>query len=142
MSYVIWSLVALVALLVVVNIAWGVASRFWTLPCPATLSWMLDGSLADRLSGTETTLEQLQRTPGQTVLEVGPGPGRLLVPASFRVLPGGRAIGVDIQFKMIEKLKQKAAAAGVANLTTLVGSATELKLPDASVDVAYMCTVL
>ncbi|MEX0675630.1 MAG: class I SAM-dependent methyltransferase [Pirellulales bacterium] len=141
MVYVYW-IVAALAALVVFSIGWRVTSRRWSLPCPSLLSWCVEGPIADWFAGTNTTLERLRLKPGQTILEVGPGPGRLLVPASFRVLPGGRAIGVDIQFKMIELLKRRAAKSGVTNLTTLVGDATALKLPGESVDLAYLCTVL
>ena len=89
------------------------------------LPWVLDGVDLD----------------GPT-LEIGPGPGRLLIPAAWRILPQGRAIGVDIQHKMIARLKARAQQGGVTNLTALVGDATALKLPDESVDVAYLCTVL
>jgi ubiquinone/menaquinone biosynthesis C-methylase UbiE len=66
----------------------------------------------------------------------------LLIPAAWRVLPGGRAIGIDIQYKMIERLKERAQKAGVMNLTALVGDATSLKLPSQSVDLVFLCTVL
>lgn len=142
MALVLWIVVALVALFLLVHFAWRVASRYRSLPCPSLLAWMLEGPLVDRLAGTQVTLDRLGLQPGQTILEVGPGPGRLLIPASFRVLPGGRAIGVDVQYKMIERLKRRAAAAGVTNLATLVGNATDLKLDRETVDVALLCTVL
>ncbi|REK10539.1 MAG: methyltransferase domain-containing protein [Planctomycetota bacterium] len=122
--------------------AWRVASNYFTLPCPSGLGWMLEGSLVDWWAGTEKTLDRMQIAPGQTILEIGPGPGRLLVPASFRVLPGGRAIGIDIQPKMIAKVEARAKREGVTNLTTMVGDATKLELADASVDLVYLCTVL
>lgn len=141
MGYVVW-IVAAVACLALFNLAWRVASRYWSLPCPSLLAWTLEGSIADLLAGTKTTLEQLRLRPGQTILEIGPGPGRLLIPAAWRVLPGGRAIGIDIQYKMIERLKERAQKAGVMNLTALVGDATSLKLPSQSVDLVFLCTVL
>jgi ubiquinone/menaquinone biosynthesis C-methylase UbiE len=142
LALVFWIVVALVAVFVLVNVAWRVASRYRALPCPSLLAWMLEGAFVDRMAGTSATLERLHLQPGQTVLEVGPGPGRLLIPASFRVLPGGRAIGIDLQYKMIERLKKRAAAAGAANLAALVGDATALKLDRESVDVLILCTVL
>jgi ubiquinone/menaquinone biosynthesis C-methylase UbiE len=139
--YLFW-IVALVAVLALVGVGWRVASRIWTLPCPSLLAWTLEGSLADWAAGTAKTLERLRLEPGQTILEIGPGPGRLLIPAAWRVLPGGRAIGIDIQYKMIERLNERAAKAGVMNLTALVGDATSLKLPDVSVDLVILSTVL
>jgi ubiquinone/menaquinone biosynthesis C-methylase UbiE len=141
-THVVWIIVWLVALFALLSIAWRALSRYRSLPCPSLLAWTLEGSLADRLAGTSVTLDRAQLQPGQTVLEVGPGPGRLLIPASFRVLPGGRAIGIDLQYKMVERLKQRAAAAGASNLTALVGDAAELKLERESVDRVLLCTVL
>jgi ubiquinone/menaquinone biosynthesis C-methylase UbiE len=133
---------AAIALFVLFFVAWRIASRFWSIPCPSRLGWSLEGSIADWIAGTNATLDCLRLKPGQTILEIGPGPGRLLIPAAWRVLPGGRAIGIDIQHKMIQRLQKRAEQGGVTNLTALVGDATDLKLPDASVDLAFLCTVL
>jgi ubiquinone/menaquinone biosynthesis C-methylase UbiE len=142
MMLVAWIVMALAAVFFVVFFAWRWASRRWSLPCPSLFAWMFEGSLVDRLSGTQLTLDRLRLQPGQTILEVGPGPGRLLIPASFRILPGGRAIGIDVQHKRIERLKSRASAAGAANLTPLVGDAAALKLERDTVDLVYLCTVL
>ncbi len=135
-------LVAFVAAFIAVNLIWRAASRRWSIPCPSLLSWWFEGSLADWVAGTNRTLERMRLMPGQTILEVGPGPGRLLIPAAFRVLPGGTAIGIDLQPKMIARLEMRAKQAGVPNLSARVGDATKLDLPDGSVDLAYLCTVL
>jgi ubiquinone/menaquinone biosynthesis C-methylase UbiE len=96
----------------------------------------------DRVLGTQTTLDRIGLRPGQRVLEVGPGPGRLLIPAAKRVQPGGEVVGLDIQPGMIERLNARAAQAGVSNLTTLLGDATQSNVPPESFDVIYFCTVL
>jgi SAM-dependent methyltransferase len=132
----------LLVVFVLINLVWRYASRRWQLPCPSLLGWMLEGSFVDWWAGTEKTLDRMQIAPGQTVLEIGPGPGRLLIPAARRVLPGGRVIGIDIQPKMIARLTAKAERSGVTNMTAQVGDATRLQLPDSSVDLAYLCTVL
>jgi ubiquinone/menaquinone biosynthesis C-methylase UbiE len=140
--YVLWIILAAIAVFALFNVAWRWASRVWSIPCPSLLGWSLEGSIADWAAGTNITLERLRLKPGQTILEIGPGPGRLLIPAAWRVLPGGRAIGIDIQFKMIERLNARAEQGGVTNLTALVGDATALELPDESVDLVFLCTVL
>ena len=142
MKFVIGLFLVFVGLLVAVSLAWRFASRRWALPCPSLFSWWFEGSLIDAIAGTQRTLDRMRLQPGQTILEVGPGPGRLLIPASFRILPGGRALGIDVQAKMVERLKARALRAGVTNLTAQVGDATALDLPDASVDLVFLCTVL
>jgi ubiquinone/menaquinone biosynthesis C-methylase UbiE len=95
-----------------------------------------------RLIGTQATLDRLGLKPGQRVLEVGPGPGRLLIPAAGRVLPGGEVVGLDIQPGMIDRLKSRAAQAGVANLGVVLGDATQAHFPPENFDLIYLCTVL
>jgi ubiquinone/menaquinone biosynthesis C-methylase UbiE len=73
---------------------------------------------------------------------MGPGPGRLLIPAAQRILPGGEAVGIDIQAGMIERLKVRARNAGVTNLTAILGDATQPLVSEASFDVVFLCTVL
>lgn len=126
----------------VAAVGWRLAARRRSLPCPAALSWLVEGPMADRLLGTRETLERLDLRPGQRVLEVGPGPGRLLIPAARRVLPGGEAVGLDIQPGMVERLRERARAAGVANLAAVVGDAAAEHFPPGSFDVAYLATVL
>lgn len=103
---------------------------------------MLESRWSDGLLGTQKTLDRIGLQPGQRVLEIGPGPGRLLIPAAHRVLPGGEVVGLDIQPGMIERLKTRAAQAGVSNLTALLGDATQPNVPSDSFDVVFLCTVL
>lgn len=96
----------------------------------------------NRLLGTNTTLNRIGLRPGQRILEVGPGPGRLLLPAAQRVLPGGEAVGLDIQPGMIERLKKRTRQAGVTNLKAVLGDAAETGFSPDSFDVVFLCTVL
>ena len=51
--------------------------------------------------------------PGMTVLEPGPGMGFFTLELARLVGPSGRVIAVDVQPKMIAKLKHRAAKAGL-----------------------------
>jgi ubiquinone/menaquinone biosynthesis C-methylase UbiE len=140
--WILWTLVALILLAVVVNLAWRWASRRKSLPCPTLLAWFLENPIIQRFNGTRVTLDRLRLEAGQRILEIGPGPGRLLIPAAQRVLPGGDAVGIDIQQGMLERLKRRAQQANVANLTTILGDATQPHVPEASFDRVVLCTVL
>ncbi len=96
----------------------------------------------DHVLGTQTTLDRIGLRPGQRVLEIGPGPGRLLIPAGRRVLPDGEVIGLDIQPGMLERLRTRAVRDGVSNLTAVLGDATQPHFRPASFDVIYFCTAL
>ncbi len=142
MQYLLWTVAILFALFIGANFAWRYASRRWQLPCPSVLSFAVDGRLVDRFAGTTTTLERLGLRPGMTVVEIGPGPGRLLVPAAGRVLPGGKAIGIELQEKMLDKLRRKLASNDPGNIELIHADATEPVLPSESADLVFLCTVL
>ncbi len=52
--------------------------------------------------------------PGMTVLEPGPGMGYFTLELLRRVGPSGRVVAVDIQQKMLARLKKRAQKAGLA----------------------------
>jgi SAM-dependent methyltransferase len=139
---VIWIVLALVVVFAAISLAWRWASRSWCLPCPALLAWSLENPLLQRLNGTRMILDRLSLKPGQRVLELGPGPGRLLIPAAKQVFPGGEAVGIDIQPAMIERLKRRADAAGASNLKAILGDASQPHVPEVSFDIVFLCAAL
>jgi ubiquinone/menaquinone biosynthesis C-methylase UbiE len=141
-SFALWIAVAVFVALVLFSLGWRWSSRVWSLPCPSLLAWGLENPVLQRLAGTQRVLDRLDFRPGQRVLEIGPGPGRLLIPAAHRVLPGGEAVGIDIQPGMIARLKARAERAGVTNLKVILGDATHPHVPEASFDIVFLCTVL
>lgn len=142
MQYFLWAIAILIGLYVIQHFAWRYASRRWSFPCPSYLSWAVDGPLVDIVAGTNITLDRMGLQPGMTVVEIGPGPGRLLLPAARRVLPGGRAIGVELQQGMLDKLRRKLAHDDPGNVELIHADATKAVLPPACADLVYLCTVL
>jgi ubiquinone/menaquinone biosynthesis C-methylase UbiE len=138
----VWILLVLAVVFVVLNLGWRWASRRWSIPCPSTLAWFLENPILQRLNRTRTTLDRLGLRPGLKVLEIGPGPGRLLIPAAKRVLPEGEVVGIDIQQKMLDRLKARAEAAGITNLKAILGDATRALVPEASFDLVFLSAVL
>jgi ubiquinone/menaquinone biosynthesis C-methylase UbiE len=139
---VLWILLGIIALFVAFNLSWRWASRIWSLPCPSVLAGGLTRRSPVLAWLTRTTLDRLDLRPGQRILEIGPGPGRLLIPAAQRVSPGGEAVGIDIQPGMIERLKVRVERAGVTNLKAILGDATQPHVPEASFDLAFLCDAL
>ena len=109
-------------------------------PCPSSLSWIVD--LPVRRYYMRHVLDRVGIQPGETVLELGPGPGAFTVDAARRLGPDGKLIAVDIQSEMIEQVNRRVKQAGVTNVETHVASAYELPLEDGSVDRVFMVTVL
>ena len=87
-------------------------------------------------------LDRVGIRPGERVLELGPGPGMFTVEAAQRVGAEGRLIAVDIQPKMIAQVEKRIQDAGLTNVETHVADAYHLPLDDASVDRAFLVTVL
>lgn len=106
------------------------------------VAWDLESPFYRRITGTDRTLDRIGLKPGQRVLEIRPGPGRLLIPAAQRVLPDGEVAGIDIQPGMIERLRERVEAASIKNLTAILGDATQPVVPEASFDVAFLVTTL
>ncbi len=52
--------------------------------------------------------------PGMTVLEPGPGMGFFTLELLRRVAPGGRVVAIDVQPRMLDRLKKRAGNAGLA----------------------------
>lgn len=135
------AVITVLTLIVIGTIAWRLMSRRRSLPCPSCLSWGLEGTFFSWLFRTETTLDRIGLEPGQRILEIGPGPGRLLLPAARRVLPDGEVVGIDIQAPMIARLEARANTAGISNLRGIVGDAAEVT-PPGNYDVVFLALAI
>ena len=83
--------------------------------------------------GNPAALAELR--PGETVLDLGRGAGIDVLLSARRVLPGGRAYGVDMTDEMLAVARTNQERAGVTNASFLKGTIEAIPLPDASVDV-------
>jgi SAM-dependent methyltransferase len=80
-------------------------------------------------------LDRAALAPGDRVLDLACGTGLVTLPAARAVGPSGQVIGVDIADRMVEALRERAAAAGLPQVTAARMDAEQLALPDDSVDV-------
>lgn len=127
----------------------GVAGYYWVRerygrggPFPARSAGALLNPLRERIQPARDTLQTFRVAPGQTVLEIGPGPGYFTIEASRMVGPSGRIVCVDVQREMAAILRGRLREQGVANAHPLAGDATRLPLADRSVDAAFLVAVL
>ncbi|MBN1428340.1 MAG: class I SAM-dependent methyltransferase [Anaerolineae bacterium] len=109
-------------------------------PCPASLGWIVNNPLRRRYM--RPVLDRVGIQSGETVLELGPGPGAFSIDAARRLEPQGKLIVVDIQADMIAQVKARVQQAGVANVEMHVANAYALPIEDNSVDRAFLVTVL
>lgn len=117
------------------------ADRFgYSAPCPAALSCIVNNPIRRRYM--RPILDRVGIRPGERVLELGPGPGVFTVDAAQRVGSEGQLVAVDIQPEMIAQVEKRIQEAGLTNVETHVASAYDLPLDDASIDRAFLVTVL
>lgn len=80
--------------------------------------------------------------PGENVADIGAGPGIISVPMAKAVAPGGTVYAVEIDKGFFPHILQKASAAHVSNVRTVLGAYTDPKLPAPDIDVALFHDVL
>jgi ubiquinone/menaquinone biosynthesis C-methylase UbiE len=82
--------------------------------CPVWVGYLLAHPLRKLFQNPARILASHVK-PGMTVVDVGCAMGFFTIPAAGLVGENGRVIAVDLQPKMLEKLKKRAAKAGVAD---------------------------
>lgn len=95
----------------------------------------------DAEEDTTAMMKALGLEPGDVVCDVGAGNGYHTLLFAEAVAPGGEAVAVDIQPEMLELLKQRAAEAKVDNVRTILGQATDPKLPPGTCDLVFLADV-
>jgi SAM-dependent methyltransferase len=79
--------------------------------------------------------------PGQTLLDVGCGPGTITADLALLVAPG-EAVGIDAAADVVARATEHAAGLGIPSLRFEVGDLFALGYPDASFDVIHLHQVL
>ena len=102
---------------------------------------VLDGP--ERIAGLriDEVVARLKLRPTDVVADLGAGTGPFIVPFA-KAVPKGKVYAVDIDRGFFPLIQQKAKAAGVTNVQTVLGEFTDPTLPAADVDVAFFHDVL
>jgi ubiquinone/menaquinone biosynthesis C-methylase UbiE len=90
----------------------------------------------------ETLLRSLGLQPGDTIADIGCGPGFFTIPAARIVGEQGHVFAADIQGEMLTAVRSSAAERGLTNVQLVKTSDTEIPLPPESCDVALLAFVL
>jgi SAM-dependent methyltransferase len=135
-----WAIVSLLAIRYIVH--WMQERHGGGGPMPFSEAEHLVHPLRRWIHPAGATLERFRLETGDTVLELGPGPGYFTIEASGVVGAAGRVLCLDIQPEMIRMLGHRLEEYGITNAHPLVGDALNLPLADKSVDAAFLVAVL
>lgn len=136
------TILALAGAFLFFQVAARLLKRFSPRPCPSEISWILENPLRERLLSASKTLKRVGVGAGTKVLELGPGPGFLSIEASRIIGESGRLCCLDIQPKMLAKLKRKVGRNAARNVDLVVGDANSLPFADNSFHLAFLVCVL
>lgn len=90
----------------------------------------------------EALLRRLGLRKGDTMADIGCGPGFFTLPAAKIVGTTGHVFAADIQGEMLTAVRSRAAEAELANVRVVKTSDTEIPLPAASCNFILMAFVL
>ena len=106
----------------------------------AHADWLIRDS-REREEAPKKLLRLLKLQPGQQVCDFGCGNGFYTLPMAHRVGQKGKVYAVDIQQEMLDLLRDRAEPRNVQNLTFVLATETDPKLPDAKLDLVLMVDV-
>ncbi|MGB0721190.1 MAG: class I SAM-dependent methyltransferase [Gammaproteobacteria bacterium] len=86
----------------------------------------------------EDVLKALRISPGMAVADIGAGTGFYSLMFARATGASGHVYAVDIAENFIQHIEQSANTAGLANITGVVNDQKSVRLPSASVDLAFI----
>lgn len=87
---------------------------------------------------TDVLLTLLPLESGDTVADIGAGTGYFSLPMAMKVGQTGRVLAVDIQPEMLAIIEQRTQRAGISNITPILGTESDPRLPAGEVDLVLL----
>jgi ubiquinone/menaquinone biosynthesis C-methylase UbiE len=87
-------------------------------------------------------LRSLGLKPGDTLADIGCGPGFFAIPAAEIVGPRGRVLAADVQGEMLAMVRQRVMEQELSNVRLVKTSDVEIPLPPACADLALLAFTL
>lgn len=94
----------------------------------------LEGPDRDAWQRPDQVMDALQIGEGSVVADLGAGGGWFTVRLARRVGPNGRVYAEDIQPEMIGAIQRRVQREGLRNVTTVMGTAVDPRIPEGAVD--------
>ncbi len=123
----------------------GISKRYCGRQIARVMSWQgadwLNRPERAQEERTDLLIARLELKPGMTVGDIGAGTGTLTRQMAEKVMPNGKAWAVDIQPQMVEKLERMAASLPTGLVQVRQTTATQVNIPDNTLDLAVMVDV-
>jgi len=107
---------------------------------PPEMMHILDSPERKRLMPVDKLLNMLSIRMDDTIVDLGAGTGYFSIPAAR--MTKGTVYAVDVEPKMLEVLKERAADQGLSNVRTTIGVIEEIPVEDGMADVVIASLVL
>jgi ubiquinone/menaquinone biosynthesis C-methylase UbiE len=101
----------------------------------------LERTERDDEEAPDLALDALKIPKGATVADIGAGSGYITVKLAARVGNTGRVYANDVQPQMIQMLRQKLIDQRILNVTPVLGSVNDPKLPPGAIDLELLVDV-
>lgn len=89
----------------------------------------------------EAIVTALELKPGMAMADIGAGTGLFTLHLAKAVGENGKVYAVEIAKNFIEHIKARASQASATNVQTIVCTEKSVELPEASIDLAFICDV-
>ena len=116
--------------------------HFHKFPMPEFMANLIDNPLRRKIQPPGEMPLRHMIEPGMLVLDVGPGNGRYTIETARRVGETGSVVAIDLEPRMIERVRSRAQENGITNLKAKVANVYDLPFEDDTFDAIYMITVI
>jgi ubiquinone/menaquinone biosynthesis C-methylase UbiE len=119
-----------------------IVRTFYKFPMPQWMANLIDNPFRRKIQPPGETAIRHGIKSGMRVLEVGPGNGTYTLAAAQQAGPEGELVTIDIEPRMIERVRSKIESEGVSNIDARVANVYALPFEDSSFDLVYMIAVI
>ncbi len=135
-------LVSLLGFLLVLHTIVRIVRKIYKFPMPEFAAKIIDNPLRRRIQPPAAMPIRHGIKEGMKVMEVGPGNGTYTIATARAVGDAGQVITIDIEPKMIDRVKKRIQEEGITNIEARVADVYDLPFEDGVFDLVYMIAVI
>ena len=136
------ALVGLLGLFLVLHTMMRIIRHIYKFPMPEFAANLIDNPLRRKIQPPDEMPLRHGVKPGMMVLEVGPGNGTYSVETAKALGAKGKLVAVDIEPKMIDRIKKIIKNEGIHNIEAREADVFDLPFEDGCFDLVYMIAVI